>query len=74
MDNHPPFRAEHIGSLLRPGDLLALRQKFSAGEIARDELAAAETLAIKEAVGCSSASAQARDGASSGGAPTTATF
>jgi 5-methyltetrahydropteroyltriglutamate--homocysteine methyltransferase len=51
MDNHPPFRAEHIGSLLRPGDLLALRQKFSAGEIARDELAAAENLAIKEAVG-----------------------
>jgi 5-methyltetrahydropteroyltriglutamate--homocysteine methyltransferase len=50
MDNHPPFRAEHIGSLLRPAGLLALRQKFSAGEIGRDQLATAENMAIKEAV------------------------
>jgi 5-methyltetrahydropteroyltriglutamate--homocysteine methyltransferase len=52
MNNHPPpFRAEHIGSLLRPAGLLALRQKFSAGEIGSDELAAAENVAIKDAVG-----------------------
>jgi 5-methyltetrahydropteroyltriglutamate--homocysteine methyltransferase len=51
MHNHPPpFRAEHIGSLLRPAGLLALRQKFTAGEIGRDELAGAENVAIQDAV------------------------
>ena len=50
MDTHPPFRAEHIGSLLRPGHLLAMRQKLGAGEIGRDQLAALEKAAIEEAV------------------------
>jgi 5-methyltetrahydropteroyltriglutamate--homocysteine methyltransferase len=50
MDTHPPFRAEHIGSLLRPAGLLALRQKFNRGEIDQHELAAAENRAIEEAV------------------------
>ena len=31
----PPFRAEHIGSLLRPKTLLDQRAKFARGEIAR---------------------------------------
>ena len=46
MGIHPPFRAEHIGSLLRPAGLLALRQKFNRGEVDQQELAAAENRAI----------------------------
>jgi len=46
----PPFRAEHIGSLLRPKSLLDQRGRFARGEISRDALAAAEDAAIKEAL------------------------
>jgi 5-methyltetrahydropteroyltriglutamate--homocysteine methyltransferase len=46
----PPFRAEHIGSLLRPASLLALRRKFNIGEISRATLHAAEDEAIAEAI------------------------
>jgi 5-methyltetrahydropteroyltriglutamate--homocysteine methyltransferase len=46
----PPFRAEHIGSLLRPPQLLALRAKYGRGEISRDALSAAEDAAIAEAI------------------------
>jgi len=47
---NPPFRAEHIGSLLRPSYLLDLRARFARGEAGRDELAAAEDRAITEAL------------------------
>jgi 5-methyltetrahydropteroyltriglutamate--homocysteine methyltransferase len=47
---HPPFRAEHIGSLLRPAALLALRKRFEAGDIDASEFAAAENRAIEDAV------------------------
>jgi len=50
MSIHPPFRAEHIGSLLRPAALVAMRQRFASGEIGRDALNAAEDAAIAEAV------------------------
>jgi 5-methyltetrahydropteroyltriglutamate--homocysteine methyltransferase len=46
----PPFRAEHIGSLLRPAALLALRQQYERGEIDRERLRAAEDQAIADAV------------------------
>src|SRR6266540_404733 len=46
----PPFRAEHIGSLLRPPSLIALRRQFAQGLARRDELAEAEDRAIIEAV------------------------
>jgi 5-methyltetrahydropteroyltriglutamate--homocysteine methyltransferase len=46
----PPFRAEHIGSLLRPERLIAARRRCAAGAIGRDELAAIEDAAIAEAV------------------------
>src|SRR5215831_3068744 len=46
----PPFRAEHIGSLLRPRGLLHERERFSRGEISRAELTAAEDDAISDAV------------------------
>ncbi len=46
----PPFRAEHIGSLLRPQTLLEQRARFVAGEIDRARLASAEDAAIKDAI------------------------
>src|SRR4051794_36822212 len=50
MSIQPPFRAEHIGSLLRPATLVAMRRRFASGEIGRDALTAAEDAAIAEAV------------------------
>jgi 5-methyltetrahydropteroyltriglutamate--homocysteine methyltransferase len=46
----PPFRADHVGSLLRPGRLLQLRQRVERGEAAHEALVAAENIAIAEAV------------------------
>lgn len=46
----PPFRAEHIGSLLRPKTLLEYRQRFARGEISQSELSAAEDTAIVDVV------------------------
>jgi 5-methyltetrahydropteroyltriglutamate--homocysteine methyltransferase len=46
----PPFRADHVGSLLRPPDLLAARDDFSQGRIAADRLRAVEDDAIRDAV------------------------
>jgi 5-methyltetrahydropteroyltriglutamate--homocysteine methyltransferase len=46
----PPFRAEHIGSLLRPPRLLAARRAHAAGTIDDAELAAAEDEAIAAVV------------------------
>jgi methionine synthase II (cobalamin-independent) len=44
----PPFRADHVGSLLRPPELLAARERFAAGEIDRDELRGVEDEAIRD--------------------------
>ncbi len=38
----PPFRADHVGSLLRPQALLDERARWKAGEITGDELRARE--------------------------------
>ena len=46
----PPFRAEHIGSLLRPAALLEQRAHFARGEISQSDLTAAENAAISEAI------------------------
>ena len=46
----PPFRAEHVGSLLRPMSLLALRRRFANGEVDQATLTAAEDNAIAEAI------------------------
>jgi 5-methyltetrahydropteroyltriglutamate--homocysteine methyltransferase len=48
--NTPPFRAEHIGSLLRPHGLRVERERLARGEIGRDALAAAENRAIEDAI------------------------
>lgn len=46
----PPFRAEHIGSLLRPQELLEQRRRLARGEIDRAALSAAEDRVIEDAV------------------------
>ena len=46
----PPFRAEHIGSLLRPAALLAARRDHAAGRIDADALEAIEQDAIRRVV------------------------
>jgi 5-methyltetrahydropteroyltriglutamate--homocysteine methyltransferase len=46
----PPFRADHVGSLLRPPRLLEARETFAAGGIDADALRAVEDDAIRDAV------------------------
>jgi 5-methyltetrahydropteroyltriglutamate--homocysteine methyltransferase len=46
----PPFRADHVGSLLRPPELLQARADHKAGRIGDDELRAAEDAAIEDVV------------------------
>ena len=46
----PPFRAEHVGSLLRPRRLLETRDKHRRGELSADGLRETENQAICEAV------------------------
>jgi methionine synthase II (cobalamin-independent) len=46
----PPFRADHVGSLLRPASLTAARDDFQAGRIDAAQLRAAEDEAIAGAV------------------------
>src|SRR4029453_6961564 len=49
-DSRPPFRADHVGSLLRPASLKALRLEGEAGPATAETLAAAENAAIRDAV------------------------
>ncbi len=46
----PPFRADHVGSLLRPERLLRAREEFAAGRLPAAELRAAEDESITEVV------------------------
>jgi 5-methyltetrahydropteroyltriglutamate--homocysteine methyltransferase len=46
----PPFRADHVGSLLRPKDLLDARARHAAGEIDDAELRGIEDAAIADVV------------------------
>jgi 5-methyltetrahydropteroyltriglutamate--homocysteine methyltransferase len=46
----PPFRADHVGSLLRPKQVLQARDEFSRGEISADQLRQIEDEAIREIV------------------------
>jgi 5-methyltetrahydropteroyltriglutamate--homocysteine methyltransferase len=47
---NPPFRAEHIGSLVRPPRLLQARARYAEGKLGRDELRAIEDDAIRGVV------------------------
>jgi 5-methyltetrahydropteroyltriglutamate--homocysteine methyltransferase len=46
----PPFRADHVGSLLRPPELLRAREDFAAGHSSSEELRGIEDEAIREVV------------------------
>jgi 5-methyltetrahydropteroyltriglutamate--homocysteine methyltransferase len=46
----PPFRADHVGSLLRPPQLMKAREDHAAGRIDADELHGIEDEAIREVV------------------------
>src|SRR5579875_2199512 len=46
----PPFRADHVGSLLRPRELLGSREEAAKGEIDKSELRRREDEAIREVV------------------------
>jgi 5-methyltetrahydropteroyltriglutamate--homocysteine methyltransferase len=47
---NPPYRADHVGSLLRPKPLLEARDRFFNNEISKDELREIEDTHIREAV------------------------
>jgi 5-methyltetrahydropteroyltriglutamate--homocysteine methyltransferase len=46
----PPFRADHVGSLLRPRKLLKAREEFAAGRLSASELRGIEDEAIAAVV------------------------
>jgi 5-methyltetrahydropteroyltriglutamate--homocysteine methyltransferase len=48
--HNPPFRADHVGSLLRPPDLKKARQDRSEGRISAQELKSVEDAAIRRVV------------------------
>jgi 5-methyltetrahydropteroyltriglutamate--homocysteine methyltransferase len=50
MRTTPPFRADHVGCLLRPAHLLAAREDLAAGRIDAAELSRIEDAAIADAV------------------------
>ena len=50
MRPSPPFRADHVGSLLRPPELKKAREDHAAGRIDAAELRAVEDSAIADAV------------------------
>jgi methionine synthase II (cobalamin-independent) len=47
----PPFRADHVGSLLRPDRLRDARAQFKAGQIDADALREVEDDAVREVIG-----------------------
>ena len=50
LRTRPPFRADHVGSFLRPKYLLEARAQAAAGEITREQLRSVEDRAITEIV------------------------
>ena len=50
LRTHPPFRADHVGSFLRPKYLLEARAQQAGGEISAAQLRAVEDRAITEIV------------------------
>ncbi len=46
----PPFRADHVGSLLRPPEVLRARDEFAAGRISAEQLRDIEDAAIREII------------------------
>lgn len=50
LHQRPPFRAEHLGSLLRPDQLLETKLAFEAGKIPESQLTASEDKEINAIV------------------------
>jgi methionine synthase II (cobalamin-independent) len=50
LHRNPPFRAEHLGSLKRPDDLIDKRTDFDQGKITADTLTPLEDAAIRDVV------------------------
>jgi len=50
MRSKPPFRADHVGSLLRPKELHEIRAKAKRGEISQEDLRKAEDKHIRNVV------------------------
>jgi 5-methyltetrahydropteroyltriglutamate--homocysteine methyltransferase len=50
LRSSPPFRADHVGSLLRPKALLEARREFAAGRLPAEDLRAAEDDAVRTVV------------------------
>jgi 5-methyltetrahydropteroyltriglutamate--homocysteine methyltransferase len=48
--NSPPFRSDHVGSLLRPKELLRAREDLAQGRISMEQLRRAEDDAIRQVV------------------------
>ena len=51
IHRNPPFRAEHLGSLLRPRELLTKRAAFEKKELSQEEITKAEDEAVTKVVG-----------------------
>ncbi|KAL9039314.1 MAG: hypothetical protein Q9214_004930, partial [Letrouitia sp. 1 TL-2023] len=50
LHRNPPFRAEHLGSLLRPHGLLETREAVEKGKASKQQLASAEDKAVRQIV------------------------
>ena len=50
LQRNPPFRAEHLGSLLRPENLLKTRADLDNGKAQQQELTSIEDTAVNEIV------------------------
>jgi 5-methyltetrahydropteroyltriglutamate--homocysteine methyltransferase len=50
MPNTPPFRADHVGSLVRPPKLVEARRAFLAGKMTKEALRELEDVAIRDVV------------------------
>src|SRR5947209_7838674 len=46
----PPFRADHVGSLLRPAELMQARQARADGSLSSEQLREVEDRAIRDVV------------------------
>ncbi|MGT2755689.1 5-methyltetrahydropteroyltriglutamate--homocysteine S-methyltransferase [Streptococcus ovuberis] len=50
MCQTPPFRADHVGSFLRPQELIEAREAFASGKISQEDLTQVEDQAILDLV------------------------
>ena len=50
LHRNPPFRAEHLGSLLRPDDLLKMREDLDNGKAQHEQLKSHEDTSVKDIV------------------------